>query len=320
MQQESAFIEKQAYDWLVKLETGKMAVGDEDRFVDWLSEDEKHAQAFHQVEKAWQLMHQVGAGEITSNERPAPAKKNKLLRLVMPIAATVLLTLSSLFWGQTAFDATFSDYYTATGKRQQVTLPDGTLLTLNTDSAVDIQYTNDVRTIILKRGEVYVDVAPDKARPLTVDAGLLKVTALGTEFMVNKHNKAKPSVTVTEHSVKVENANNSADSMVVNTGQKATILSERNVISLTDELNTEHEKSWLKGKYVFTNQTVEQVISELSRYHAGTIIIRNEEIKQMTISGVLNLEQPLTSLQGLTDILPIKINTITPYVIMIERV
>ena len=32
-QQDNAFIEQQANDWLVKLETGDMSAGDEERFV-----------------------------------------------------------------------------------------------------------------------------------------------------------------------------------------------------------------------------------------------------------------------------------------------
>lgn len=320
MQQEQTFIEKQAYDWLVKIETGSMAIGDEDRFVEWLSQDEKHGEAFYQAETAWKLMHKVKEQDINPADLVQQEEPSSFVRRFMAIAAGVLVAFSTFFWGQTALDATFSDYYTATGTKQAITLDDGTVVTLNTDSALDIQFSQDSRVVVLKRGEIYVDVAPDTARPFIVDAGALKVTALGTEFMVNKHDKSKPSVTVTEHSVKVENLDNLAESLVLKTGQKATLLSERNVISLTEKVNTAQEIGWLSGKYVFTNKSVEHVVDELSRYYQGKIIIRDDEIKNLTVSGVLNLEQPLTSLQGLSDILPIKVRSITPYLIIIEQV
>ena len=61
MKQNLSFIKQQANQWLVKLETDSMADGDEERFVEWMEQDERHGQAFYQAEQTWKLMAEAGA-------------------------------------------------------------------------------------------------------------------------------------------------------------------------------------------------------------------------------------------------------------------
>ena len=73
-------------------------------------------------------------------------------------------------------------YETAIGEQSTVHLTDGTQLVLNTNSLVEVHYTNRDRLIRLERGEIHVQVAHDKARSLSVIAGDTIVRAVGTAF------------------------------------------------------------------------------------------------------------------------------------------
>lgn len=327
--QDKSFIEKQAQDWLVKLETGGMAVGDEDRFVAWLEQDEAHGEAFADAEISWQLMQQIDVDKV--NEKTVDASQHHEQNVnsmaeqektwaqhLLPLAATLLLTVLGLFYGPDIYRASTADQYTFTGQRLQQTLEDGSIITLNTDSAITFDFNETQRLIKVNSGEIYVDVAPDKARPFIVVAGDMRVTALGTEFIV-RHTDKQPSVVVTEHSVKVEMRSDLAKNLVLDEGQKAILLEQRRNFAIADNVNTQQASAWLSGKYIFQERSLREVVDELSRYYKGKIVIRDKSLEHLTVSGVLDLDEPLTAIEILASMLDISASTLTPYLVIIEQ-
>ena len=316
----TTFIEQQASDWIVKLETGAMLDGDEERFVDWISADEAHSLAFAQAEQTWQLMHQVTK---ESEEKEVVNNQNKVdssfRPKLLPIAASFLILAFTVILGNSLWLSMTADYYTSTGTRAEYSLSDGSVITLNTGSAIDVSMTADSRHINVLKGEIYVAVAPDKERPFVVQAGNMRVTALGTEFLVHKKDNQDALVVVTEHSVRVENKSDKSHTLVLAVGESVVLDNDRQQLRDKTQVNYHQESAWLKGKYVFTNQTLDVVIEELSRYHKGKIIITDDSLKTLTLNGVLDLDEPLTSLNNLTYTLPIKIRNITPYLVLIEK-
>jgi len=320
--QNNTFIIQQANDWLVKLETGAMLAGDEERFVEWLEQDERHGEAFYQAEKTWQLMHQVKeealAKDIPEIKSPQ-VKVNWFKRHIMPIAATVLLSFASMFWWQNAYFSLFSDHYTLTGQRLEQRLSDGSVLTLNTDSAIDIHFDQNTRLIEVLSGEVYLVVAPNKPRPFVVKAGSLQVTALGTAFIIKHVDNQDPIVTVTQHSVKVESTTSPQTQLVLEEGQQVALQQKGEKLTSINNVNGTLEKAWTQGKYVFQDKPFATVVAELNRYYNGKIIIRDDNLAKQLISGVLDLDKPLESLENLILSLRAKTTKITPYVILINK-
>lgn len=320
------FIEQQAYDWIVKLETGAMLSGDEERFVEWLSKDEAHGLAFAQAEQTWQLMQDVSTlPDVALVHKGNSDPAEKVTRLtpskwqVWSLAASFLILSFTIFFGNSLWIPITADYYTSTGERAEHLLSDGSVITLNTGSAIEVSMKEYIREINVIAGEIYVAVAPDRQRPFVVQAGSMQVTALGTEFMVHKRENQDTLVIVTEHSVKVENKDNSSSSLILEVGESITLDSEQKQFSTKNKVNHLQKTAWLKGKYVFTEQTLETVVAELSRYHKGKIVILNDSIKTLTLNGVLDLDQPYTSLQNLSYTLPINVIKVTPYLIFIEK-
>lgn len=321
MQNEHHFIHKQANDWLIKLETGAMADGDEERFIEWLEKDQLHGEIFYAAEEAWKLMHQVDPDDISESKvQDSPHKaSNWASRYLLPMAATVLFSLTSMIWWQDAYYITSSDYYTLTGDRESVTLTDGSVITLNTDSAIDVEFDQRKRLIELLNGEINVQVAPNQNRPFIVKAGEMHVTALGTAFIVRKHSDAPPTVTVTEHSVNVEASDPTTRPVTLQEGEQISLLEKQDSFTSVKTIDPSEESAWLDGKYVFFDKSLEEVIKELSRYYEGRIVIRDETLNKMRITGVLDIDDPITSLQSLAESLPIKVTTLTPYLTFIDR-
>lgn len=318
--QDLSFIKQQANHWLVKLETGTMEPDDEDRFIEWLEKDTRHGEAFYEAEKTWTMIHEVPKSSFGYHEQKleSPISPKKTWWTLGSLAATFILVISGLVFSRDIYFSITSDHYTSTGVIDEIKLEDGSTLTLNTDSAVTIQFTSDKRMIRLLEGELYVSVAPDRIRPFQVEAGNMKVTALGTAFTVNIEEARKPFVVVTEHKVKVESSTSPDINMTIEEGQKARLLEERNRLTVKDEVNTFSETAWTQGRYVFVNETIEKVVQELNRYYDGKIIIRGSSLRKRKVTGVLDLDKPFESLESLSEAISMKVKRVTPFLIVIE--
>ena len=126
-------------------------------------------------------------------------------------------------------------------------------------------------------------------------------------------------VTVTEHSVKVESEKSEQTKLVLEEGQQVALKQNNEQLTSVKQVNSNLAKAWTQGKYVFQDKTFETVISELNRYYDGKMIIRDDSLRSQLISGVLDLDKPLESLENLALPLRVKTTKITPYVILISK-
>lgn len=357
--------QQQANDWLVKLETGAMEPGDEDRFVAWLESDDSHSEAFYKAEQTWQIMHQVSADALTvspseienksekaskdtdiaysqdnvvplhshhqkptfdhktmpvttTSTQSAASSTSKFTRVLMSLAATFIITFTAIFWGQDAWFSVTADHYAATGERTEQQLSDGSVITLNTNTAVNLHYTDGQRLVELVKGEIYVDVFSDHERPFVVQAGELQVTALGTEFIVRKETNKNPVVLVTEHSVKVESLDKADMQIVLDKGQQVGLIEEYDRLTIVEEIDIKQVQTWKDGKLVFNNEPLKNVVEELNRYTSKKIVIKGSKNEQLRVTGVLNLDDPIASLQALAEQLGLHVNNVSPFLIQIE--
>jgi len=331
-------VQQQANDWLIKLETGGLADGEETLFVEWLEANDSHAEAFYEAEQTWQMMSTAAKAELSQSQQQGATvhhldtarikhksqninkqAQSPILTRYLPLAATFILTFMAMFFQQDIWFALSADHYTATGERRDVTLSDGTVISLNTDSAIELAYTGEKRLIKLMTGEIYVDVFPDKNRPLVVQAGEMQVTALGTEFIVRKAEDENPVVTVTEHSVKVESLQVTALQTVLEQGQQVRLLEQRDKLTKVEAIDVRLSQSWRDGKLIFKQEPLYKVVEELARYTDAKIIIRERSVKALKVTGVLNADTPLESLESLAKQLQLNFNKVTPFLIFIDK-
>ena len=126
-------------------------------------------------------------------------------------------------------DASNGLYITAIGEVQEQRLVDGSVLQLNTDSQVQVSYSDGMRKIRLLKGEAHFEVASNKQWPFQVYAGNGMVKAVGTAFSV-RLNPEQVNVVVSEGVVDIASVM-PANHTVPN--QPATAPAERKLASLT---------------------------------------------------------------------------------------
>lgn len=199
-----------------------------------------------------------------------------------------------------------ADQRTTTGERHSLRLDDGTQLSLNTASAVDIRYTAEQRLLILHAGEILVDTASDP-RPFRVRSAQGEMRALGTRFDVRQFDSFT-SMSVLQHAVAVRLGVEPAET-VVTAGHSVTFDSQR---MLTLNTNEAGAGAWAQGRLIVDNWRLDRLVAELGRYRPGYLGCATD-IAHLTVSGAYSLDDIDLALNALTHALPVRVISSTRY-------
>lgn len=308
----------QAIDWVIRLHAGNADDGERRLAAEWCNRSAAHLRAFRDAERLWLEMGQVLPALENSADSPArpAAAKRGMVRASRLLAAAVLACAAVLPFAGLS-DTWFSDYHTGVGEQQSVTLADGSVVFLNTDTALDVRYTDHSRQLTLKRGQALFRVAADARRPFEVKTDSAVVRALGTVFEVWQQDAAT-RITVSEHAVAVKglaDADYPADSRIA-AGNQA-VYSARTGLQ-AGGIDAGQATSWQRGKLVFKNQRLAEVVAELDRYFPGAIVIADGKLRQLRVSGVFPLNDPDAALVMVEQILGIQVRRLTPWLAVLH--
>lgn len=299
-------VTEEALDWLVRLNFGTVS---RTEFAAWRARSPAHEEAARAAEALWR---DVGATDTaadfarreTAGRRPARPVFRPGRRVVMTgaLAASAALVVggSGVFGPLSGLTA---DHATRPGERRQVLLPDGSTLLLNTATALSVAFTPDERRIRLATGEAFFEVAKDPERPFVVAAGEGETRAVGTAFTVRADGDGV-QVTVTEGVVEV--AARSVPPLRLVAGQGAAYGGTA-VAPSAYPVNEAVATAWRRGKLIFNQRPLVEVAAEMSRYGAGRIVVVNEDLKPLPVTGVFELDDPDGMLRAIERSLPVKI-------------
>ena len=231
------------------------------------------------------------------------------------IAASIFIVCLISFFSIEQLERTlFADYKTDVGSLEEIRLEDGSIITLNTDSAVDVVFTSEQRAIRLLDGEVWFDVANDEKRPFIVTTDEASFTVTGTQFGVHQKDSVS-AVHLVEGSLRVQTLN--ADESLNLTAGHGVQVSD---IQMSDVFDIDETSStaWLRGQMVFFETPLNSVINTLNRYHRGHIMVVNEELKGLIVSGVFSTQDPENVISALQSTLNIKVTRVTDYFVLLH--
>jgi transmembrane sensor len=292
-------IEETASDWLIRRDSGHWTAADQARLEQWLDADTLHRVAFLRLELAWEesaRLKALGAG-IHGDKPPAPGRWNVTpffeshlahsasihrRRRLLAVAATILLTVAT---GSIAYHLWRSNgdrYTTPVGGLASVPMPDGSRITLNTNSQVRVALTKTERHVDLKHGEAFFEVAKDPKRPFIVEAGTKRVIAVGTKFSVRviaaKAGTPNIEVVVTEGKVRIED-------VFLTPGTIARADEEGVLVQRKALPEAETHLSWRTGVLMFRDETLADAVAEFNRYNMRKIIITDPAVAGLKIEG-----------------------------------
>jgi len=213
-------VQAQASAWLAKLDNDKPSSQDLQAFKRWVNEDEAHIAAFKKVAAAWDelniltrlpsLLEQkaLQRKEQSHNEnsaQPATPKFGIPTFSFRHIAVAATIVMGLMLGLQQFFNSPQQAMvWTAVGEQKTITLPDNSVVQLNTNSRIQFDYEGGVRAVYLHQGEAHFTVAKNPDRPFEVYAGIGLVRAIGTAFSVTLNDRSdEVNVLVTEGVVEI---------------------------------------------------------------------------------------------------------------------
>ncbi|CAG1005405.1 Protein FecR [Myxococcaceae bacterium] len=295
-------ISNEAIEWFSKLHSGLATSDDHRRFETWRKLSQAHLQAYADVEAFWTLLGEPARRVFEQEEAQAPqpaATGPSTLKRASPGAGKPLrrawaglslaAALGMALWLPAALRFWASDYHTRWGERRELTLEDGSRVSLNTHSALSVEFSPERRAVKLLEGEAYFQVAHNPARPFTVATahGVAKVT--GTAFNVYAQGE-RMTVTVSEGRVKVyaEGAENQAVNLTA--GLQAS--GDANGIGAAVRVDDRQATAWREDLLAFEMRPLASVVGELNRYFPGRIMVADPRLRGRVVSGAFDLSHP----------------------------
>lgn len=313
-------VSEQAIDWMVRLRAGTPNAALQERFNAWLDMDPAHAQA-------WARLHERLGGSfntVRALDRRVPGQTEHARQLLLQphasrrdalrVIAGLGLIGGGLWLGARSplGDSLLADLHTGRGQRENFNLADGSRLSLNADSAVDLHFDDQQRLVILRRGELIIQVAADPIRPLRVRTAQGEVRALGTRFLVAQEQDVT-RVVVLEHSVRTRLFDGSERDL--QEGQAALLYAGRIEPLGSDQ---RHRADWLSGRLNVLDDPLEKVVDALRPYSRGFVRVA-PEVRDLRVQGVFPLNDPERTLSALAETLPIRVDRYSPWLTLIGK-
>jgi transmembrane sensor len=231
-------------------------------------------------------------------------------RWVVPLAAAAALALAGIgaaLWLSGDRSDGWQRYATDYGGFEKIVLDDGSVVHLNTNSAMRVRLSQDHREVALERGEALFKVAHDKTRPFDVEAAGTTVRAVGTEFSVRLRESSEKAggrkdveVLVKEGRVAIDPPKRElaraavlpASVSTLSAGETVTISASRVRVEKVADTDVDRKLSWTEGRLWFERQRLADVVAEFNRYNRRQMVIADPSIADLRIGGGFEATDP----------------------------
>lgn len=285
-------IDDLAADWAVRRDLGQLSAQEQAQFEAWLNADVRHLGAYGRAEAVLARLERLtGVGRDV--EEPAETQIWTRRRAVMA-AGGITATAAGLGIALYPRRAESEILSTQIGQMREIVLADGSIVSLNTDSAISVSFTDSARNITLHKGEALFEVAKSKARPFVVSAGCTQVRAVGTSFTVSRLPKRPVEVLVREGVVEVKRSDvPQAPPVRAEANVRALVPSDAPIATLAmPEEKLARDLEWQYGRIALDNETLADAASEFARYSEVRIVV-DPAISDKTLTGLFAANDPV---------------------------
>ncbi len=305
----------EAIAWQVLLDSGDASDEHHADLIRWLEADGDHARAWRQLGLLDHGLHDLprdAAAPLRDTlMTPRRRRTRKAAAGLLSLALLIAVAAGGLDRHQ-PLTGLLADHRTGTGEQRTVVLPDGTVVVLNTRSAIDLAFDADRRAIVLRQGEIHVRSAPASAaepRPLMVLTPQGSLRALGTRFIV-RHEAERTTLTVTESAVMARPA--ACDPAPAQACPAERRVSAGHGVWLHVDAVGEptpvrpDADAWIDGMLVVENTALGEVVAELARHRAAPLTIA-ADAAELRVTGTVPLADTERALTALTHALPVRL-------------
>lgn len=326
-------IDEEAAEWTWRMDSETVTAAEQQAFDAWLKQDSRHRKAYEELTHVWRTLD--GLAEAKRDEKIATLTHAGKAPATPPwrhwwwaAAAGLALAVSGVVWVQTGREV--QTLATAVGQQRNVTLADGSVVTLNTNTIVETALSRGVRQIYLRKGEAHFQVAHDRSRPFYVHAGDAVVRAVGTQFEVRLRTDQHVDITVNEGRVEVQATGGAPDVpaaprakvvavRAVSAGQAlSTAAADYSVRSVTQE-QLSNNLAWRAGEIIFDGKPLGDAIAEIERYTDARIVVTDPQTAALLVGGRFRTDNVAAFFDALQSALPVSIHHAPNGAVYIDR-
>ena len=309
-------LEQAALAWFARCNRG-LTPEEETEFEEWLAANPEHARMLNEFDGTWELLGRAGEAPAAVAAQPAGRlrwPRSQFVRIWFPLTA-IAAALAVAYLGSWRSAHYSGDAVTEVGALRTLRLPDDSLVTLNTDSAVSAVFSPEERRVRLERGEAHFAVAKNPARPFVVEVGGVLVRAVGTAFNVRLEAKTV-AILVTEGKVRVDDSRSGRSLLagdanlggtgptmpsttpeypVLSSGRKV-VVARQNLVSppaepveravaLVPPAEIQRQLAWRERRLDFVSAPLADIVQEFNRYNRHKLVIGDPGLATQRFGG-----------------------------------
>lgn len=308
----------EALDWLMRVQQAPLDADLRVQLAAWCAVDEANAKAYRKAERVWQLTGQLApaiaapaiTAPITAAPRPIarPRRTRRWVAAALAACLVVALAPSLLLRWQ-------ADYRTGAGETLDITLSDGSVVQLDSHSAIAVDLAGHHRDVRLLAGQAFFKVMPDKSKPFHVLTQTLRVTVTGTAFNVDAQ-PGNPSVAVQQGSVNVDDGATQRPLASLVPGQRLNYRAGR---AQVNTFTPSQAAPWRQGQLIADDLPISEVLEQLRRYTPAIIVLRDAKLGAQRVTGVYDLRKPQAALQAVLQPYGAKVRAYSPWLLVLSR-
>ena len=294
---------EEAARWFIRLRDTQAGDAERQRFERWLASDPAHVREYAELEAFWSRLDDADGWKTVDQglERQCAQRRQVLKRgLGLALLASIGGEVGWWQWRHAALWEIVrrSDI----GQTRRETLDDDSQLTLGAASQVAVIYSRAERHVILHQGEAAFDVQHDSERPFIVEAGLVRITVLGTRFAVNQL-ADRTRISVDHGRVQVETGPFwRRQHLLLRDGEVAEVRRQSSEVShlLRVPYHAAGAFSFEKGFIDLQNAGLAEVAATFSRYRKAPVILLGHPPEESRITASVNV----ADVEGFLRLLP----------------
>lgn len=303
---------------------GSATIEEKTTLLQWLKESVKNRNDFTDIKDLWLLCNTVSDNElevdialdrlklrIISEHERMNKKPGWSFKSWYQVAAVLLILLGSAYWlNQSGIwshptAVIQNQLITAKGSKGKFTLPDGTIVWLNSESRLVYPDVFEAgKRVVSLSGGAYFEVTRNEKEPFIVQTGAIDVEVLGTSFNVSAYPyKEDIETALLNGSVRIS-GKAFKESILLKPGEVFEYQKE-NKSSFVKSANTNLYADWIKDRLVFDNAPLSDIIISMEGWYAMEINCPDKFAQTTRMSFTIRQENINEILKAMSYIVPI---------------
>jgi transmembrane sensor len=338
-------IRREASEWLAAQSLGALDAARHREFQAWWARDRRHAETYAKIAELWasdSITHVLRELEV---ERHGAARRpgrvppvSRFGRFAAAAAVLAALSLGAHYATRNTQGSAPNTYATTVAEIREIKLADGSVVTLGANSRITVDIAADDRHVQLLAGEAFFSVARDPARPFSVDVGDARIEVLGTRFevslapggvrvsvaegVVELIRPALPVATaMAPETTTAPSATTAPVAVTANGDAPGLSGTMRTTLHKGEQLITAPDRSaeeiapievdvpgaWRRGRLVYLNAPLEEVLADARRYYAGRIVLDEPALGALRVTATFGSDDIAAMIRLLGEQMPLEV-------------